>query len=188
MSEQSGEDKQPSPPSIADRLSDMIADARGNSLFAQAMLGALVVALADQASKVWIVKVLRLPELRHIELSPFVDFTYVRNYGASFGMGAEGGVISRIVLSIFAILIVGFLISWLTKVRRVLPAVGIAFIIGGAAGNLIDRLLLGYVIDFIDVAISFFPWVFNVADSAINVGVACLLIDTFRNGGVDEPG
>lgn len=146
--------------------------------FTVTLLGALVVALADQASKAWIVKVVRLPDLRRIDLTPVFDLTYVKNYGASFGMLA-GGIVSRVILSLFAVAIIGVMVTWLSGVRRKLPAIGIAFIIGGALGNLIDRVLYGYVIDFIDFSKLFFPWVFNVADMAINVGVGCLILDAF---------
>ena len=156
--------------------SDWWTAARNNPLFSNGLLGALVVMLLDQATKLWVVKVLRLPVRRQIELSPIFDLTYVENRGASFGMLA-GGMGSRILLSAISIVIVGFLVAWLARVVRPLVATGIALIIGGAIGNLIDRVLYGYVIDFLDFSGMWFPWVFNVADSAINIGVACLLAD-----------
>ncbi len=152
--------------------------ARANPLFSLAMLGALVVMLVDQASKAWIVNILRLRERRHIDLLPFFDLTYVENTGASFGM-LSGGLASRIVLSAVAIGVVVFLVTWLARVTRPLVATGIAFIIGGAIGNVIDRALYGYVIDFLNFSGLWFPWVFNLADSAINIGVGCLLFDAF---------
>ncbi len=159
--------------------------AKNNPFFVVTLLGALVVTLVDQASKTWIVKELRLPELRHVDLGPVFDFTYVRNYGASFGM-LTGGLWARILLSVLALSIVLVLVYWLTSVKRRLTAAGVAFIIGGAVGNLIDRVLYGYVIDFIDFSHMHFPWVFNVADSAINVGVGLLLLDAFKNGEDDD--
>ena len=135
--------------------------------------------LLDQATKVWVVEILQLPALRQISLLPFFDLTYVENRGASFGMLA-GGMGSRIILSIVAIGISLFLVQWLASIRRPLTAAGVAFVIGGAIGNLIDRVLYGYVIDFLDFSGLWFPWVFNVADSCINVGVACILVDAFR--------
>ncbi len=167
-------------PGFGERFAAWRGYALANPLFSVTLLGAMVITLVDQASKAWIVNVLRLPELRQIELTPIFDFTYVRNFGASFGMLA-GGMSSRIILSMFAITIVAIMVGWLGGVTRKLPAIGIAFIIGGAMGNLVDRVLYGYVIDFIDVSglFSFFPWVFNVADTAINVGVGCLIVDAF---------
>lgn len=152
--------------------------ARANPLFSLALLGALVVMLVDQASKAWIVNILRLRERRHIDLLPFFDLTYVENTGASFGM-LSGGLASRIVLSVVALGVVVFLVVWLARVTRPLVATGIAFIIGGAIGNVIDRALYGYVIDFLNFSGLWFPWVFNLADTAINIGVGCLLFDAF---------
>lgn len=161
-------------------FANWMTQARTNPLFIVTLIGALVVMLADQASKVWIVEVLRLPDRRQIDLSPIIDLTYVKNYGASFGMLA-GGLGSRIFLSLLSSAIVVFLVTWLAQVRRPLLATGIAFLIGGAVGNLVDRVLYGYVIDFIDASGLMFPWVFNVADAAINVGIAFLVLDYFTN-------
>ncbi len=152
--------------------------AKANPFFGITLLGALVIFLLDQATKIWIVKVVRLPELRNIDLGPLLDFSYVQNRGASFGMLA-GGMASRVILSLFALTIVGVLISWLATIGRRLAAIGIAFIIGGALGNVVDRVLYGYVIDFIDFSALYFPWVFNVADISINIGLACLIVDAF---------
>jgi signal peptidase II len=78
------------------------------------------------------------------------------------------------------VLVVIGLALWVRKAIRPLPALGVGMIIGGAIGNnLIDRVLYGYVVDFIDVSRLHFPWVFNVADSGISVGVALLLLDSF---------
>ena len=71
---------------------------------------------------------------------------------------------------------------WVRKADRPLLASAIGLIIGGAVGNLIDRIRYGYVVDFIDASGLYFPWVFNVADAAINVGVALLLLDIFVAG------
>jgi len=152
------------------------AVARANPYFLTALAGAVVVMLLDQCSKVWIVKIVRLPERRHIEISSIFDLTYVQNYGASFGLGA-GGMSSRIILSVMVIGIIAFLVYWLAGVRRKLTVAGIAIILGGALGNLFDRVLYGYVIDFLDFSGLWFPWVFNVADTAINIGLGCVLLD-----------
>lgn len=154
--------------------------ARSNRLFAPALGAAALVAVIDQASKAWIVNGIKLPERvgGRIELSPIFDLTFVKNFGASFGM-LSGGMASRIFLSLLSLSVAAALIYWLAKVDRKLVAAGIAFIVGGAVGNLIDRVSLGYVVDFLDFSGLYFPWVFNVADTAINVGVACLLLDAW---------
>ena len=78
----------------------------------------------------------------------------------------------------FSAVVTVALIVWARRAGRLWLTLGIGLVMGGAVGNLIDRVLIGQVIDFIDVsAIGFFPWVFNIADSAINVGVVILLID-----------
>jgi signal peptidase II len=134
--------------------------------------------LLDQVTKWWIVKVLRLPDKfgGKIELSPIFDLTYVENKGASFGMLA-GGLPSRLVLSAISLGVSVALLIWLARVVRPLVAAGVAFIIGGALGNFIDRATLGYVVDFLDFSGLHFPWVFNVADAAINVGIGLFLLD-----------
>lgn len=158
--------------------------ARANPRFAPALAGSLVVALADQLSKTWIVRVLDLPERPggRIELSGIFDLTYVPNYGASFGMLAGGGA-SRIILSMVSIGVVTALTAWLARIERRLTAAGVALIVGGAIGNLLDRVSLGYVVDFLDFSGLYFPWVFNIADAAINIGVVLLLLDAWLGRG-----
>lgn len=151
-------------------------EARANPLFIRGVIGALLVAILDQASKFWIVNVVELPIRRRIELSPVFDLTYVENRGASFGMLA-GGMGSRILLSTISIVIASVMVVWLGRLKRGFAAAGASLIIGGAIGNLHDRLRYGYVVDFLDFSGLMFPWVFNVADAAINVGFACLILD-----------
>jgi len=168
------------PTTIKNRLAQWRAEARENPFFFVTLCGAAVVMLLDQASKAWVVEVLRLPERRRIDLSPIIDFSYVENKGASFGM-LSGGLGSRILLSLVSLTIAVLLVSWLAQVRRPLTAAGFALLIGGALGNLIDRVLYGHVIDFIDASALWFPFVFNVADVCINIGVACVALDFLRN-------
>ncbi len=156
------------------------ADARANPLFVSGLIGAGAVALIDQATKFWIVNIVELPIKRRIEISSIFDLTYVENRGASFGMLA-GGLGSRIILSSISITIATVMIVWLGRLKRRFAAAGAALIIGGAIGNLYDRVSYGYVVDFLDFSGLMFPWVFNVADSAINVGFVCLIIDALRH-------
>lgn len=167
------------PGAIKTRVSAWAADARANPLFAPALAGAAFAAILDQASKAYIVEVVRLPMRRHIDISAVFDLTFVRNQGASFGMLA-GGTASRIVLSMLSLVIVGALLTWLARLNRPIAAAGVALIIGGALGNLYDRVTLGYVVDFLDFSGLYFPWVFNVADVCINLGIACLVIDALK--------
>lgn len=158
------------------KAADWYAFARANRLFGIGLIGAGLVALVDQASKYWIVEIVDLPVKRHIEISSIFDLTYTCNRGASFGMLA-GGLPSRILLSTISIAIASVMIVWLGRIRRKFAAAGAALIIGGALGNLYDRMRFGCVTDFLDFSGLMFPWIFNVADAAINVGLACLILD-----------
>ena len=155
------------------------ADARANRYFRIGLVGAAGLALIDQATKYWILHVVRLPEIGKIELSAIFDLTFVRNFGASFGLFA-GGMASRVFLSLIAAGVSVGLAIWLGRLNRPVAVAGVSFIIGGALGNLYDRVAYGYVVDFFDFSGLGFPWVFNVADAAINVGVACLLLDAWQ--------
>lgn len=150
--------------------------ARENPLFWRGLMGAAAITVLDLATKAWIVHVVELPLRGRIEISRIFDLTYVGNRGASFGMLA-GGMVSRVLLSAVAIGIAGVMVWWLARLKRGWAAAGAAFIIGGALGNLHDRVRFGYVVDFLDFSGLWFPWVFNVADMAINVGFACLILD-----------
>lgn len=169
---------------IVERIAGWAKAARANPRFAPALAGSLAVVLADQISKNWIVDILELPARPggRVELSAIFDLTYVQNYGASFGMLA-GGAASRVILSTISIGVVAALTVWLARIERRLTAAGLALIIGGALGNLVDRASLGYVVDFLDFSGLHFPWVFNVADAAINIGVALLLLDAWLGRG-----
>jgi signal peptidase II len=175
---------------LKERVARWSADARANPLFLKGLLGAFAITFLDQVSKALIVHVVKLPSRlqpceRHpqdlcgqISLTPIFDLTYVQNKGASFGMLA-GVFGSRLLLTAISLGVSVGLIVWLARVARPLVAAGIALIVGGAIGNLIDRLLLGYVVDFLDFSGLGFPWVFNVADASINVGIGLFILDAF---------
>ncbi len=162
------------------QFNDWFASAKANAYFRWGIFAALLIALADQASKFWIVRVVDLPVRRKIEISGIFDLTYVENRGASFGMLA-GGLASRIILSAISIGVATALVIWLARLNRRFAAAGAALIIGGAIGNLYDRIAYGYVVDFLDFSGLMFPWVFNIADAAINVGVGCLIVDALTH-------
>lgn len=171
------------------KLSTWRRSAAANPNFPRGLLGAGAVAALDQATKYWIVRVADLPAIGRIEVSSIFDLTYVENRGASFGMLA-GGLGSRILLAAISIGVVVALIGWLGGLTRRFAILGVALIVGGALGNLYDRVAYGYVVDFLDFSGLYFPWVFNVADAAINVGVACLVLDamTTKNAGKNVDG
>lgn len=142
-----------------------------------AYLLALAVIALDQLSKAWIVHGLHFVEGSTLPLVGPLRLTFVYNQGISFGL-LQGTGLGRWLLAVFSAVVTVALIVWARRAGRLWLTLGIGLVMGGAVGNLIDRVLIGQVIDFIDVsAIGFFPWVFNIADSAINVGVVILLID-----------
>jgi signal peptidase II len=151
-------------------------------------LSALIVAL-DQLTKALIRSKLALHDSVNV-VPGMLDITHVRNTGAAFGMlndmqfRYKAGVM--VLIAIAALVAVGMYATTLPRGQRV-ARLGLALILGGAVGNLIDRAIAGYVIDFVDVywrGIHF--WAFNVADSAITVGVVLMLLDVLGVGRAPE--
>jgi lipoprotein signal peptidase len=141
--------------------------------------GILVV---DQASKWWILEVARLPEVGHIpllEAGPFgLDLTMVWNRGVTFGLLSGDGAWNHIILAALAAAIAAFLLRWMARAENRLTAVALGAVVGGAVGNVIDRMRFGAVVDFVDTHAWGWHWyVFNVADAAIVCGVAALVAD-----------
>ncbi len=172
---------------IRRRAAEWAARVRTNPYFARGLFSAAAVVALDQASKYWIVHQVRLPQRGKIEISGIFDLSYVENTGASFGLLA-GGMASRVLLSLISTGVALGLIYWLASLRRKVAVAGVALIIGGALGNLYDRLAYGYVVDFLDFSGLYFPWVFNVADASINVGIALLLLDAWLTRERKSPG
>jgi len=142
---------------------------------------ALVVIVLDQASKYWILGVLRLAELQTHEVVWPLQFTRIWNQGVSFGLLQAQHDVVRWGLVAFSLGVAALLAGWARTQTRLLPALGLGMVIGGAVGNAIDRARFGAVVDFIDVQrLGFFPWIFNVADSGITIGVILLLLDSLR--------
>jgi signal peptidase II len=146
-----------------------------------AYLVAVLVVIVDQAVKLWLVGPFLLPLKGTVPLLGPLHLSFVENRGVSFGlMQAEANLV-RWALTAFSLAVAVALILWARRPDRATLSAGLGLIIGGAIGNAIDRARLGYVIDFIDVQrLGFFPWVFNVADGAISIGVAILLLDSLR--------
>ncbi len=149
--------------------------ASGKRLRQAALLSALI-ALADQATKAWILLVVMQPP-RVIPVFPGFNLTLTYNRGVSFGLfGAAESEWQPYLLSVMAVLVVALLGFWLWREgeRWKTPAIGL--IAGGALGNVVDRLIRPGVVDFLDVYVGDWHWpAFNLADSAITVGV-CLLL------------
>ncbi|MEY4528612.1 MAG: Lipoprotein signal peptidase [Nitrospirota bacterium] len=137
------------------------------------------VIVIDQLSKQHIMETMRLHESIPIVPNLF-SFTYIRNPGAAFGLLAGSSNAFRMVFfgltSIFALVLLGTILYRMPE-REWMGRLSVSAILGGAVGNLIDRLRFGEVIDFLDVYIDSYHWpAFNVADSAITVGVIFLII------------
>lgn len=133
-----------------------------------------VLVLLDQATKLLAVRLITAP----IEVLPFFSLVNVRNQGAAFGLFSSLGNKFFILVSLAAI---GFIIYLLYKQRD--SAVGLTLILSGAIGNLIDRIYLGYVRDFLDFYAGKYHWpAFNVADSCLTVGLIVLFISPLMAG------
>lgn len=143
-------------------------------------LFSIFVILLDQASKYWITHSLQVEE--SMRLSPFFNFTLRYNQGGAFSFLREAGGWQIIFLSAVSILVIIALSIWLLRLHypNTWTACALSLVIGGAAGNLIDRLRLGNVIDFFDFHIGDWHYAtFNVADSAIVIGIIMLLLQNF---------
>lgn len=117
-----------------------------------------------------------------IPLNNAFSLTMVWNPGMSFGLGRSHGDVSRWLFAVFAIGVAGVLAWYVRRTDKRLFATAAGLLIGGALGNVIDRFRYGAVVDFIDVSGllgRLFPWIFNLADSAITVGAVILLLDAF---------
>jgi len=144
------------------------------------LAAAALVAIADQASKLWVVDFFAArPEIQPIvRLTPFFNLVLAGNRGMSFGLFNDDAAANTAVFTALAAVIVLGLITWLWRARSLLLQVAIGFVIGGAIGNVVDRLHRGAVVDFLDFHLGAWHWfAFNLADAAICVGVAALLID-----------
>ncbi|HYU40670.1 MAG TPA: signal peptidase II [Vicinamibacteria bacterium] len=151
-------------------------------------IAGVVVAL-DQVTKALVDDFMTLHE-SHTIVEGLVRLTYVQNRGAAFGILSEAGLpyqsLMFSVVSLLALLAIA-LYAWRMPVQSRLPQTALAMVMGGAVGNLLDRARLGYVIDYVDMYWGPHHWpAFNVADSAITVGVALLVIDILRNPEMDE--
>lgn len=142
------------------------------------------VVIVDQATKALVINTVKLSDA--IELLPILDIVYLENTGAAFSILAQASGWQRWFFIALALGVSVALMIWLRRIRseQVLLAVGLSLVLGGALGNVIDRVMHGYVVDFI-----YFHWgphyfpAFNVADSAISIGAGCLLLDAFRESG-----
>jgi signal peptidase II len=139
---------------------------------------ALAVVLVDQIAKACVLSYSAQPDVDPTPLTPFLDLTLRWNKGISFSLFARDSASAQASLLVLTLAVVGLLAWWLFRSRSLLPAAGLGLIIGGAVGNAIDRLAHGAVVDYLDLhAFGRHFFVFNIADAAINIGVALLILD-----------
>ena len=144
----------------------------------------LAVIALDQASKK-IAEALLIPH-QPVGLLPFFDWYLTYNTGAAFSFLAGAGGWQRWLFTVIAIVISGIILQWIYKLPRdeTLTAASLCLILGGAIGNLIDRVYLGHVIDYIQVWLGSYPFpAFNIADAAISVGAVLLIVSSFAGIG-----
>lgn len=141
---------------------------------------ALLVLVADQISKIYVIKNFALGE--SVNLLPVFNFTYARNYGAAFSFLGDAGGWQRWLFTGIAVVVTIGITIWLARLGKGQPKLTLAliFVVAGAVGNLIDRSLYGYVVDFIHVYYQDWHYpIFNIADCAICIGAAILIWDSF---------
>jgi signal peptidase II len=134
----------------------------------------------DQVSKYWVSTNFSLYE--SVAIMPMFNFTYVHNEGAAFSFLSDAGGWQRWFFTVIATSISGLLVYWLRGLNKSekLLSIAYALVLAGAVGNLIDRVLYGYVIDFLDVYYQQYHWpAFNVADAAICIGAVLIIIEAF---------
>jgi signal peptidase II len=147
-------------------------------MLARGLATAVAVAILDQLSKAAVLAHFASRPLGDREtITSFLNLALTYNRGISFGLFNDGAGLNALVFSLAAAAIVAVLVFWLRRASPFL-AVAIGLIIGGAVGNVIDRLRLGAVVDFLDFHVGAYHWpAFNLADSAICIGVAAMLLD-----------
>ena len=139
---------------------------------------AILALAADQAHKYWMIEVYRIGERGRVEVTSFFDLVMIWNHGISYGLFQQDGIAGRLVLTAFSVAAVTVLLLWSSNAANRLVAISLGLIVGGALGNIADRIMHGAVADFFSLHYAGYYWyVFNVADVAITAGVIGLIID-----------
>ena len=147
---------------------------------------AAVVFVADQLSKYWIIHTVDLQSVGTIPVLPFFSLTWVQNYGVSMGMLQAASDTGRWLLVGVTAIISIVVAVWITREKHVWDRLALGLVLGGALGNIVDRMRFGYVVDFVHLhAGQWSFYVFNVADAAISAGAAILLWRALMGGSGD---
>ena len=157
---------------------------------------AALVFLIDQLVKYWVINILELQARISVPVLPVLSLTWVENRGVSMGMLTADTEVGRWLLVGLTAIIATVVAVWIRRERHLPELVALGLVLGGALGNIVDRIRFGYVVDFIHLHAG--PWsfyVFNVADAAITLGVIILLVralfsrpDQSDSAGSDSPG
>lgn len=146
---------------------------------------AALVFIVDLASKLWVLDGLALEATGPIRILPWLDFVLVWNRGVSYGLFQQDSDLGRWLLVGVTIVATVALATWMARTTSRLSAVALGFVVGGAVGNGVDRVVYGAVVDFVHFHVADFSWyVFNVADAAIVVGAALIVLDALGGGRV----
>lgn len=148
---------------------------------------AVLIVVLDQLTKQWVSSSFSYGE--SLELLPFLNLTLVHNMGAAFSFLSDAGGWQRWFFAIVSLIVSVVLIFWLSRLpaRQYLLATALALVLGGAIGNLWDRVFIGYVVDFIDVFYQKYHWpAFNIADTSITVGAILLILESLFSSKTDS--
>lgn len=147
---------------------------------AKGYLVAAAIFVVDQLVKLWIIAGIGLQAKGSINLLPILSLTWVENRGVSMGLLQADGAKERWILTAVTALIAAGVAWWMRKETNRVDILALALVLGGALGNIVDRVRFGYVVDFVHVHVGTWSfYVFNVADAAITIGVAILLLRAF---------
>lgn len=139
---------------------------------------AAIVFALDQAHKYWMLEIYRIADRGRVQITSFFDLVMAWNKGVSYGLFAQHSTTGRIVLISLSLVAVGALVIWMANSLTRLAALSIGLIVGGALGNLTDRIVHGAVADFFHFHYAGFSWyIFNIADVAIVAGVVGLILE-----------
>ncbi len=142
---------------------------------------AVVVVVFDQLTKY--IASTSLEMLQPVAVMPMFNWTLMHNTGAAFSFLSDAGGWQRWFFAVIAVVVSVVIVLWIKRLEQheKWQAIALALILGGAIGNVIDRIWLGYVVDFIQVYYQQWYWpAFNIADSAISIGVAMIIIESIR--------
>lgn len=148
-------------------------------MFRLGLIVAALILVLDQVSKLYFLDLMQ-QNPAGIRVTPFFNLVMVWNTGVSFGLFSEDSALRSWTLIGVSVVVLVWLVIWLWRVEQRLMAIALGSIIGGAIGNIVDRLRFGAVFDFLDFHAFGWHWpAFNIADCAIVVGVGLLLLDSF---------